>query len=194
MAQELSSALKLDEIRFIPSANPPHKNALTVTATHRAAMVRLAIVSNPTFKLDTRELERNGASYTIDTLSSLRDELGSEASLVLLMGSDAFTKLHTWHRWDEIIQLCHIALAQRPQSVATKTEPLAKVLDTFLHNHYTENSDDLASSPAGFVTMQQITPLDISSTNIRNCLHNKASARYLLPDCVIDYIAQNKLY
>ena len=157
-------------------------------------MVDLAISNNHSFSLDKRELERTGTSYTIDTLTSLRDDLGCETSIVLLMGSDAFTKLNTWHRWEEIINLCHIALVQRPQNPAHKAEPLAKVLDTFLQNHYTENGDDLSTTPAGFVTMQHITPLDISSTSIRNCLQNKESARYLLPDSVIDYIAQNKLY
>ena len=194
MAQELATTLSLDAVRFMPSANPPHKTAPTVSAEHRAEMVRLAIANNPTFSLDTRELQRRGASYTIDTLISLRNELAHDTSLVLLMGSDAFTKLNTWHRWDEIISLCHIALVQRPQSAESTSEPLAKVLDTFLQNHYTENGDDLTASPAGFVTMQQMTPLDISSTKIRNSLQKKDSAQYLLPDCVIDYIAKNKLY
>lgn len=194
MAQELATAVHLDTIRFIPSANPPHKTTPNVSAEHRAEMVRLAIVNNPTLRLDMRELKRTGASYTVDTLTSLREELGKDISLVLIMGSDAFTKFNTWHRWEEIIQLCHIALVERPQNIASKSELLAKVLNTFLQNHYTENGDDLATAAAGLVTMQRITALDISSTNIRNILHNKGSARYLLPDRVIDYIAQNKLY
>ena len=194
MAQELATAVHLDTIRFIPSANPPHKTTPNVSAEHRAEMVRLAIENNPTLRLDIRELKRTGASYTVDTLTSLREELGKDISLVLIMGSDAFTKFNTWHRWEEIIQLCHIALVERPQNIASKSEPLAKVLNTFLQNHYTENVDDLSTAAAGLVTMQRITALDISSTNIRNILHNKGSARYLLPDRVIDYIAQNKLY
>ena len=194
MAQELATAVHLDTIRFIPSANPPHKTTPNVSADHRAEMVRLAIENNPTLRLDIRELKRTGDSYTVDTLTSLREELGKDVSLILIMGSDAFTKFNTWHRWEEIIQLCHIALVERPQNIASKSEPLAKVLNTFLQNHYTENGDDLATAAAGLVTMQRITALDISSTNIRNILHNKGSARYLLPDRVIDYIAQNKLY
>jgi nicotinate-nucleotide adenylyltransferase len=72
--------------------------------------------------------------------------------------------------------------------------PLAKVLETFLHNHYTENIDDLRETNAGYVTMQSITPLDISSTAIRTNLQNKNSARYLMPDNVLDYIESNMLY
>lgn len=192
MAQELAESLNLDEVRFIPAANPPHKPEPTITAEHRAAMVQLAIKDNPTFSFDDRELHRKGASYTIDTLQSLRAELGEQVSLVLMMGSDAFTKFNTWHRWQEIIQLCHIALVQRP--VAVSKETLPKVLETFLHNHYTEHTDDLRESSAGFVTMQPITPLDISSTAIRNALQQKHSARYLMPDSVLDYIHAHQLY
>lgn len=190
MAQELAETLNLNEVRFIPSANPPHKPAPDISAEHRAAMVQLAIANNPLFTFDNRELRRTGASYTIDTLQSLRSELGADVSLVLFMGSDAFTKFHTWHRWQEIINLCHIALVQRP--LASK-EPLPKILETFLHNHYSENTQDLHETNAGFVTMQAITPLEISSTAIRNALQNKRSARYLTPQCVLDYIEQHQL-
>lgn len=195
MAQELADTLDFSEIHFIPAANPPHRPAPSVSAEHRAAMVRLAIANNSIFKFDDRELHRTGASYTIDTLDSLRDELGDEVSLVLLMGSDAFTKFDTWHRWEEIIQRCHITLVQRPllSSVATK-ENLPKVLETFLHNHYTENGDDLHTTAAGFVIMQHITALDISATAIRHTFEQKKSARYLMPDSVIDYIYANDLY
>lgn len=195
MAQELADSLDFNEVRFIPAANPPHKTAPDVSAEHRAAMVRLGIANNPRFSFDDRELHRTGASYTIDTLDSLRDELGDEVSLVLLMGSDAFTKFNTWHRWEEIIQRCHITLVQRPlaSSIATK-ENLPKVLETFLHNHYTENGDDLHSAAAGYVIMQHITALDISSTTIRHTFEQKNSARYLMPESVIDYIQQHQLY
>lgn len=193
MAQELADALNFDEVRFIPAASPPHKDTPTISAEHRAAMVRLAITGNPAFSIDERELHRAGASYTLDTLLSLRTELGAQTSMTLFMGSDAFTKFDTWHRWKEIIQLCHIALVQRPQQQADASK-LPKTLETFLHNHYTENGDDLHSSPAGFVTMRQITALDISSTAIRHGFQQHHSTRYLMPDSVIDYIKTHRLY
>lgn len=191
MAQELADALNFDEVRFIPAANPPHKDAPAISAEHRAAMVRLAIKNNPAFTCDDRELRRTGASYTIDTLLSLRQELGAQVSITLLMGSDAFTKFDTWHRWEEIIQHCHIVLVQRPQ---TEPNKLPRILETFLHNHYTENGDDLHDTPAGFVTMRQVTALDISSTAIRDTLQQGFSARYLMPDHVIEYIHARQLY
>ena len=192
MAEELAESLSLNEIRFIPSANPPHKPPLQVSADIRATMIMLAITGNPLFHLDGRELTRVGASFTIDTLVSLREELGNEVSMVLLMGSDVFTKFNTWHRWQEIIDLCHIALVQRPASNIKK--PLAKDLESFLHNHYTEHAADLHESCAGLITMQSTTPLEISSTAIRHALQNKHSARYLMTDNVLEYIQINQLY
>ena len=196
MAQELVDALNLSEVRFIPSANPPHKSMPTVSAKHRAAMVQLAIADNPLFKLDTRELERIGASYTIDTLISLREELSQEdkqpISLCLIIGSDAFMHLNTWARWQELLSYCHIILVQRP--TASKQAKLTDELAVFLQDHYTEDLDDLTNNAAGYIHMQAITPMEISSTNIRNALIKKLSTRYLVPEKVIDYLVKHKLY
>jgi nicotinate-nucleotide adenylyltransferase len=192
MAQELAENLRLSTVRFIPAAQPPHKSAPIVSAEHRSAMVRLGIAGNSIFSCDERELHRVGASYTIDTLHSLRDELGADISLVLLMGSDAFSKFDTWHHWQEIIQLCHIALVQRP--IEGKQEPLSEALQKFLQSHYTEDAEDFHRMPAGFVTMQKVTALDISSTAIRNYLQQQHSVKYLLPDSVIEYIRTYQLF
>jgi len=192
LAQELAESLLLSNVRFIPAAQPPHKTLPLVGVDHRAAMVYLGISSNPLFSCDERELHRGGASYTIDTLHSLRNDLGADVSLVLLMGSDAFASLHSWYRWQEIIQLCHIALVQRPSS--GKQETLPKTLQDFLQTHYTEHSTDLQKMPAGFIIKKSVTALDISSTAIRKALQHKQSVRYLLPDSIIDYIHTNQLY
>lgn len=199
MAQELAETLQLNQVRFIPAARPPHKSSAQarpqVSAEHRAAMVTLGIAGNALFSMDQRELGRAGASYTIDTLLSLRAELGAELSLVLLLGSDAFSQFNRWQRWQEIIDHCHIALAHRPGAAnSLNGDGLAKELETLLLNHYTENAADLHSCAAGFVTMQPITALDISSTAIRAALQQNHSVRYLVPDNVIDYIATHQLY
>jgi nicotinate-nucleotide adenylyltransferase len=195
MAQELANSLKLSEVRFVPAANPPHKNKPEVSAQHRASMVQLAIADNPTFQLDTRELERNGASYTIDTLISLRNELGENVSICLIMGSDAFTKLDTWHRWNELMKYCHIILVQRPkQQPSAKSEQLSEQMTQFLSEHYTENVDDFAEKTAGYIHMQLISAQDISATKIRQNFAEGASNKYLLPDAVLAYVAQHQLY
>jgi nicotinate-nucleotide adenylyltransferase len=192
IAQELADSLNLSEVRFIPSANPPHKAAPEVSAEHRTAMVQAAIADNPLFKLDKRELERAGDSYTIDTLISLRSELGDDVALCLIMGSDAFLHLNTWHRWRDLLNYCHIILVQRPN--ADKQTKLSDVLAVFLQDNYTESRDDLLEKSSGYIHMQVITPLAISSTNIRFSLKNKLSVRYLLPENVIEYINKNSLY
>jgi nicotinate-nucleotide adenylyltransferase len=192
MAQGLADALSFSEVRFIPSANPPHKAAPSVSAQHRAAMVQLAISDNPLFKLDTRELDRSGASYTIDTLISLQEELGGTSALCLMMGSDAFTHLNTWHRWQALIDYCHIILVQRPTSAAQPQ--LAEELSALLHDHYTENISDLTKENVGYIHMQQITAHDISATNIREKLAAGSSAKYLVPEAVLAYIQQQQLY
>jgi nicotinate-nucleotide adenylyltransferase len=191
MAQELGESLVLDEVRFIPSAIPPHKALPNVSAAHRATMVELAIENNATFKLDMRELDRSGPSYTIDTLISLRHESDLETSLVLFMGTDAFRQLDSWHRWQELLDYCHIALVQRPQPVNV---PLSKPLETYLSEHYSEHPADLHKHPSGFITMQQITALDISSTAIRARLQQGLSTLYLMPDSVIHYLQTHRLY
>ena len=192
MAQELAEAVNLDEVRFIPSANPPHKAAPSVSAEQRCQMVQLAIENNPLFKLDTRELTRNGASYTIDTLVSLRNEIGNDVSLSLMMGSDAFAKLNTWHRWQELLNFCHLILVQRPNSLIK--QPLDHALEALLHERYTEDLDDLSAQAAGCIHMQSVTALDISSTAIRAAFQNKLTPHYLLPENVIRYIESHQLY
>ncbi len=197
MAQELADTLGLKEVRFIPSANPPHKTTPIVSAEHRAAMVKLAIADNALFKLDTRELKRSGASYTIDTLISLNEELGRDIdqnlTFCLLMGSDAFAKLNTWHRWQELLNYCHIVLVQRPSTLLNQPK-LPNELTVLLHEHYTENVIDLTNKTAGYIHMHKITAQDISATSIRDNLKLGISPRYLTPNQVIEYIQRKNLY
>jgi nicotinate-nucleotide adenylyltransferase len=192
MAQELADALNFTEVRFIPSANPPHKDSITVSAEHRAAMVKLAIEGNPRFTLDTCELDRVGVSYTIETLIELRESSGGDTALCLMMGSDAFIKLNTWHRWQSLLDYAHIILVQRPGMPPPSKLPTE--LETLLHDHYTEQVSDLSKENAGFINMQTIPALEISATQIRELLKHELSTRYLLPDAVIEYIRQHKLY
>lgn len=193
MAQELADGLGMDEVKFIPSANPPHKDSVTVSAEHRAAMVEIAIADNPLFTLDQCELEREGASYTIDTLINLRHALGKETALCLMMGSDAFVNLNTWHRWHELLDYAHIILVQRPNPTQPQAQ-LNEELQTLMHDHYTEQVSDLSNKSAGLINMQTISAHDISATNIRSLLKNSQSVRYLLPSEVTEYIQQHQLY
>jgi len=192
MAQELADALSADEIRFIPAAHPPLKTTVTA-ANHRAEMVRLAIADNPRFRLDTRELERKGLSYTIDTLISLRKELGEQVALCLFMGSDAFLGLTSWQRWQSLLDYCHIVVAHRP-SFSMSVENLQAPLKELWQQHAVSTPSALANKAAGSILMQAITALDISATQIRTAFKQQGSSRYLLPQNVIDYILAQQLY
>ncbi len=191
MAQEVAEQLHFDQVKFIPSANPPHKPAPEVSAIQRAEMIKLAIADNPLFNLDTREIERNDVSYTVETLKSLYAD-HSDTALCLILGSDAFLKFDTWHLWQEIIQYCHIILVQRPQG--TSQQGLNKTLETFMREHYTEDTHKLTQMRAGLIIMQAITALEISSSQIRHLVQQRQSAIYLSPLPVIIYMIQHQLY
>ncbi len=192
MAENLADVLKLDEVHFIPSANPPHRQAPQTSATDRCEMVRLAIAGNPRFVLDDRELHRAGASYTIDTLLSLRAELGETPALCLILGSDAFAEFDSWHRWEEIPELCHLVLVERPH--VQIAEALRPALQTLLRDRYTDQAAALAAAPSRRIAIQRINALDISATGIREDFVKQRSPRYLLPDSVVDFIQRHQLY
>ena len=196
MAQELAETVHLDEVLFVPAAIPPHRQQPATSAQHRAAMVALAIQDNPRFRLDMRELLREGASYTIDTLQALRLEFGEETSISLLLGSDAFLGLPGWHHWQELLDLAHIVVAYRPNAplAQEKMEKMHPQLQALCKERLTADAQALTQMRAGHLFMQHITPLDISATHIRGCFRAAESPRYLLPDSVIDYIVKETLY
>lgn len=195
LAQELGQALKLEQVRFIPSGMPPHRGSPHASAADRLAMASLATRDNPLFSVDDRETRRPGPGYTVDTLAELRREFGATRSICLLLGADAFLDLATWSRWHEIFALAHVVVAHRP-GFAVDTwqtrmpQPLAK-----------EYSARLKQSPlavrlaaSGGVAVAPIAALDISATLIRDEVGRGASPRYLLPDSVLDYIHSKGLY
>lgn len=197
MAQELAESLGLCQVRFIPTASPPHRPLPQTPAAHRLAMVQLAIEGNPLFSCDDREIRRHAEqptpSYTIDTLGSLERELGRDVRLCLLLGGDAFLGLPTWHRWTELLQHCDIVVAHRP-GAELQSETLPQPLQVLLRSTATQKVEDLDQFPLGRILMQPITALDISATRIREDLKQGKSPRYLMPDGVIDYIRRQQLY
>ncbi|ABE50426.1 nicotinate-nucleotide adenylyltransferase [Methylobacillus flagellatus KT] len=191
MAQELAESLGLAEVRFIPSATPPHREQPMTSATQRAEMVALAIAGNPLFKLDTQELERQGYSYTIDTLQFLHEGLQGKARLCLLMGMDAFAGITSWHRWQELLQFAHIVVTTRPGAALPSSN---LVLDAFLQTHMLSDAQQLPIQAEHGIWVQEITALDISATKIRESLAYGCTPRYLVPDKVLEFICQHDLY
>jgi nicotinate-nucleotide adenylyltransferase len=193
LAEELADALSLHSVRIIPASIPPHRDVPRVSPHDRLEMVKLACAENARLVVDDRECRRFGPSYTVDTLRELRDELGTQQPLCLLMGVDAFAALMTWSRWEQLFDLAHVAIAQRPGFVldaAALATPLAQQLET----RRTEQMSELHMRPAGLLVLCTITALDISGTAIRTSIAQGRSPRYLLPDSVLDYIRQHHLY
>jgi nicotinate-nucleotide adenylyltransferase len=189
-ALELVELLDLAELRLMPCAIPPHRSAPACAAEHRAAMVQLAVGEEPRLSCDSRELRRPGPSYSVDSLAELRAELGTTRSLCLVMGSDAVAGIHRWHRWQELLDLAHIVVMARP---GWGLPHMGEAAD-WLQQHRAAADGRPEQSPAGRVFVQQLRPLPISSTEIRELLAVGRSARYLVPDAVLAYIQQHQLY
>ena len=192
LAEEMAEAIGLERVLFIPAGQPPHRGAPRTGAAHRLEMVRRAIAGNPRFAADAREVTSPRPSYTVDTLTALRAELGKEHPLWLLLGADAFLELPTWHDWRQLFELANIAVAARPGSRALRSNDLKDPLRSEVLKRQVASS--AAAGPAGSVQLRQMTPLDISATAIRDTLARHGSARYLLPDAVLDYIHEHQLY
>lgn len=194
LAEELAEALDIQQVRFIPAGRPPHRGQPRAEARHRLEMARLAISGNPRFILDEREFHRATPSYSVDTLSDLRAELPPGTALVLFMGADAFLGLTTWHEWQRLFELAHIAVAQRPGFAAAWEDALPDPLRRILSRQLAGHPDELREKPAGLVFLHSITQLDISASRIRDQALRGKSLRYLLPAAVITYLNENHLY
>ena len=159
---------------------PPHRDQPIASAEQRTALVRAALAGQDRLTLDTRELRREGPSYTIDTLIEVRAEIGAERALVLLVGADAFAGLPDWHRWRELFDLAHIGVLTRPgHDRALPTE-----LRTKIASRRCSDVRRVQEAPAGRVLTIPVTPLEISATQIRELLAAARAPRYLVPDAL----------
>jgi nicotinate-nucleotide adenylyltransferase len=193
LGEELADRVGLAQVRFVPARVPPHRATPNVTAEHRLEMTRLATAGNPRFTVDDRECRRQGPSYTLDTLHELRAELGAARPFCLLMGVDAYLGLTTWSRWLQLYETAHIVIAHRP-GFALDTHAMPGELAQQTASRLTADARTLHGRPGGLVLAVDIPALDISATVIRTLIRGGHSARYLLPDDVLDYIERNRLY
>ena len=188
-AFEMLQALRFGDVRFIPCGDPPHRGTTYANAELRYRMVDVAIAGQDGFISDDREIRRNGPSYTIDTLATLREEF-PQRSLGLILGMDAFLGLPKWHRWDEILNIAHIVVAHRPGWKAPDIGPLGALLSEY----GTHRVDDLHQAVQGRIHIHAVTQLEISSTEIRDLVAAGRDPRFLMPDAVRDLIDESGVY
>jgi nicotinate-nucleotide adenylyltransferase len=193
LAEESIGHLGLGGVRWIPAGQPPHRGTPQVTARQRLEMVLRSTAENARFSVDASEVESAAPSYTVHTLERLRGELGAEQSLVLLVGADAFAGLTSWHRWRDLFSLAHIAVSHRP-GFPVEIGSLPHELATEFADRRLQDAGGLKNAAAGGIATFAMTQLAISATQIRKLLANGLSARYLLPDGVLDYIQTHSLY
>ena len=186
---EVAELMQLDELRLTPNARPPHRDTPQVSALDRLAMVECAVAGVATLVVDSRELQRDTPSYTIDTLELMRADLAADDQLFLLLGWDAFCGLPTWHRWEDLLLHCHILVLQRSDADSEPPDALRNLLAA------RSVSDPLAlKGPSGQIAFVWQTPLAVSATQIRQLLASGKSVRYLVPDAVLAYIDAHGLY
>lgn len=180
-ALDVHQSLGLCELRLLPLNVAVHREQPVASPAQRLAMVKAAIAGEPGLRADDRELSRAGRSYSVDTLASLRAELGAERPICLLVGADAFSGFFDWHRPHDILTLAHLVVMQRPGA----PPPQDPMLRAELKRRLTSDRTHLQRAPAGRIWLEAVTQLDISSTRIRQMLAAGTSPRYLLPDAAL---------
>jgi nicotinate-nucleotide adenylyltransferase len=188
-AFEMLQALRFGEVRFMPCGNPPHKEKPIASAELRLQMVEVATERQAGFVVDDRELQRQGPSYSVVTLTALREEF-QDRSLGLIIGMDAFLGLPKWHHWRELLELAHIVVAHRPGWRAPDVGPLGELLA----DRGTHRIDKLHKKASGHIYIHDVTQLEIASSEIRELVAVGRNPRFLLPDGVREIIEQSGCY
>jgi nicotinate-nucleotide adenylyltransferase len=187
-AQEVGETFHLSQVIFILAATPPHKLDRPIISTkHRWNMVKLAVADNPFFTLSDVEIRREGASYSIETISHYHRNLQKGERLFFIIGADAFCEIETWKDYPQLFTVCDFIVISRPrfdplQAPVLTSEGFKKEGDHFLH-------------PSGHsLHLLSVTPFGIASTDIRRAVREGRSLTYLVPKEVEEYIAREELY
>ncbi len=184
---------KTNELRLIPAGNPWQKPLLTATPEQRIDMLRLAFEPlDLSVTVDTQEIDRPGATYTIDTLKAIREEVGGNTPLIFIMGADQLLRLDTWHNWRQLFSLTHIAVSARPGLSNSLTLIPKAIADEFSKRF--ADPERIKSSAYGLTYLARDVQVNASATEIRTALQNGQSPVTLVPEPVLKYIKENNLY
>ncbi len=200
-ASEVKIAFALDKIMFIPSALPPHKTTDRVTkAESRIEMTRLAVSDYPDFTVSDIELERPGISYTIDTVRSLKSTMGEETDFYFILGLDAFFEIETWKSYKTLFRVIPFIVMTRPFIGHHKGPSIEDRIETYLKSKISKNYRYNALKTCFMHDEHQaififnVSPMEISSTEIRSLVHKGMPFQALVPEKVESYIKSKGLY
>lgn len=188
-AIEVRDQLNINQLRLIPCGQPPHRDQFIATADQRLQMLKMAVADEKFIVVDDRELRLDRTSYTVDTLTDLRTELGQQP-ISLIIGADAYQNLNSWHQWTHLFKLAHLIVVQRPGYTITTNADVAE----HTSHRVVESSQQLTLKNAGNICFLKIPPLEISSTRIRKLASSGKSIRYLVPDSIYHWIEKNRIY
>ncbi|MBB3189359.1 nicotinate-nucleotide adenylyltransferase [Halomonas cerina] len=190
-AVELREGLGLDRVHMIPAALPPLRDTPQVPPEERLTLLRLGIGDTPGLVADPRELARDGPSYSVDTLATLRHEIGAQGRLVMALGHDAFLRLADWHAPERLFELAHVVVIDRPGHAASPSAPLRRLLA----DREVASAEALMAHPAGgLLRLSLPTRMAVSATQVRRRLAEGRSVRYLLPEAVESRLLSRGLY
>ena len=188
-AIEVQQTIGVEQIVLLPCHIPPHRDQPLASPEQRLTLLELVVADQPALVIDERELRRDGPSYMVDTLHSIREEV-EDQPISLVLGIDAFLGLESWYEWQSIPELAHLLVMQRPGT----DWPQSGLLAQLVNERKTKNHETLFTQPAGLICAVPVTQLAISSTRIRALLAAGKSPRYLLPDAVLNCILKHKWY
>jgi nicotinate-nucleotide adenylyltransferase len=185
-----------DELRIIPTGNPWQKGGLRATPDDRVEMARRAFDRQPVpVRIDEQEIRRPSATYTIDTLRSVRAEAGPRASIAFLLGADQLQQLDTWHDWLQLFDHAHLCVASRPGFSIDGSHLPAVVAREFRRRAATP--EQIRNASHGLTYLASNLHIDVSATAIRAAMQRgerPESLKSLIPGGVLDYIEQHHLY
>jgi nicotinate-nucleotide adenylyltransferase len=188
-AYELKVRLVIDRVHFVPAAEPPHRAPPEAPVELRLAMLAAALEQEAGCIIDRRELEREGPSYSIDTALSMRAEYPRHA-ICLLLGMDAFLGLPGWRDWERLLDLVNIVVARRPGADLPLEGPLGRLLS----ERRIVPDANLSWAAAGQIVVQDVTQLEISSSELRASIRAGIEPKYLMPDAVWRLIETSGCY
>jgi nicotinate-nucleotide adenylyltransferase len=189
-AIDVRSTLEVGRLFMVPSSTPPHRQKPSVTPADRLEMLRLSVTDLAGIEVDDREINRSGVSYSIDTLAEIRSEYPL-CHIYFILGADAFSLLHTWHRWQELTDFAHLVVLERPGS--SSPQPTDPVLE-WRSEREIKTVSEFGAENMGRVLRLKLAQWQVSATDIRERCRTGQSIDLLVPKTVQSFIDEHKLY